>query len=284
MKASNAGANSSREKNVSTRGHKPHGHASSRGGRPPTKPPLTHFLSLPIGHHPLLRDSISSFTDGLLNASPRIPGLDQSIVIPPRRLHFTLGVMSLTDAVDNSNDDTTHSEAKTLPEALSLLSTLKPRIIEMMQGDSIFAPLNLMNIMKPDDGNPDNAHVLWLGPSFDTEAAQRLRRVGELVFKTFSDAGFIVDRRPLKLHCTLLNTSHRRPRPRGARQPFSYKALLTSRVDQTMIQQPSEQFDYRHPVKVDFGSWEVSEIQICKMGSYGPEGEYVSCGGCSLVP
>jgi hypothetical protein len=34
---------------------------------------------------------------------------------------------------------------------------------------------------------------------------------------------------------------------------------------------------------VDFGTWDVDEIQVCKMGSYGPEGEYVRCGGCSLV-
>lgn len=38
----------------------------------------------------------------------------------------------------------------------------------------------------------------------------------------------------------------------------------------------------RHPVKVNFGTWCVDEIQICKMGSYGPEGEYESCGGLLL--
>lgn len=26
---------------------------------------------------------------------------------------------------------------------------------------------------------------------------------------------------------------------------------------------------------VEFGDWEVEEIQICEMGSWGPEGEYV---------
>lgn len=36
-------------------------------------------------------------------------------------------------------------------------------------------------------------------------------------------------------------------------------------------------------VKVDFGTWDVGEIQICKMGSFGREGEYVSCGGVSLL-
>jgi activating signal cointegrator complex subunit 1 len=30
-------------------------------------------------------------------------------------------------------------------------------------------------------------------------------------------------------------------------------------------------------VKVDFGAWAVSEIQLCEMGSHGPENEYISC-------
>ena len=38
---------------------------------------------------------MSSFTSALLSQSPPIAGLDASIVIPARRLHLTLGVMSL---------------------------------------------------------------------------------------------------------------------------------------------------------------------------------------------
>lgn len=36
------------------------------------------------------------------------------------------------------------------------------------------------------------------------------------------------------------------------------------------------------PIQVDFGEWTVDEIQICKMGSWGPEGEYVSVGHITL--
>ena len=38
----------------------------------------------------------------------------------------------------------------------------------------------------------------------------------------------------------------------------------------------------RKPLNVDFGQWTVDEIQICEMGSYGPEGEYVSVGNILL--
>lgn len=36
-------------------------------------------------------------------------------------------------------------------------------------------------------------------------------------------------------------------------------------------------------VEVNFGTWDVDEIQICRMGSFGAEGEYVSSGGVSLL-
>jgi activating signal cointegrator complex subunit 1 len=36
------------------------------------------------------------------------------------------------------------------------------------------------------------------------------------------------------------------------------------------------------PRAVDLGAWDVDEVQICEMGSHGPENEYVSCGGVSL--
>ena len=69
--------------------------------------------------------------------------------------------------------------------------------------------------------------------------------------------------------------------------PFSYKALLASSAGQSCITDPSVAADpnkFKKPIGVEFGTWDVSEIQICKMGSYGAEGEYVSCGGCLLAP
>ncbi|KAG1842757.1 kinase A anchor protein [Suillus subalutaceus] len=228
----------------------------------------THFISLPIGHHVQLQESVKSFTDGLLNCKPALPGVDRGIVIAPRRLHLTLGVMTL--------ENSPVSSGRTLADAQALLRTLRARVMELLDGHSLCIPLTEMNIMNPDRGNADNAHVLWLGPSLNTEDAQRLKSVSEFVNKAFSDAGFIQDRRPLKLHCTILNTSHRKP----YRQPFSYNAILTSPFIREFVRTPH---DFRDSVKVDFGTWNVDEIQICKMGSYGPEGEYVSCGCCSLA-
>lgn len=260
---------------------------------------------------------MSTFTNGLLEVTPALPGLDQSIVIPPRRLHLTLGVMSLEDS-DDSNiafDGQASDSRKTISAALSLLTSLRPRISELLCGSPLKVPLHMMNIMPPDGGDPAKAHVLWFGPPHENEDAKLLQKVGgewqscnnsfrftdnmlEMVSKTFVDAGFITELRPLKvrfvlctilltrhesvlhqLHCTILNTTYRKPRARGPRQPFSYRSLLASAAAQAVLLEPDAEPGWQQPVNVDFGTWHVDEIQICKMGSYGPEGEYETCGG-----
>ena len=124
---------------------------------------------------------MKSFTDGLLNCEPAIPGVDNGIIIAPRRLHFTLGVMAL-------EDPTVSSSEKTLENALALLLTLKPRIMKLLDGHGLCIPLTEMNIMKPDRGDADNAHILWFGPSLDKDSAdgQRLKTVsGALILVPF---------------------------------------------------------------------------------------------------
>jgi activating signal cointegrator complex subunit 1 len=56
----------------------------------------THFISLPLGHHEELQRRARALTDSWLAFDPAVDGLDRSIVIPPRRLHLTLGVMALS--------------------------------------------------------------------------------------------------------------------------------------------------------------------------------------------
>lgn len=132
------------------------------------------------GHHTSLQTSVSSFTNGLLGTTPALPGLDRTIVIPPRRLHLTLGVMSLESSEDSNIafDGQATSPRKTLSEALSLLSSLRPQLLELLCGARLKVPLHMMGIMPPDRGDPHKAHVLWLGPPHENEDAQRLHKVG----------------------------------------------------------------------------------------------------------
>jgi activating signal cointegrator complex subunit 1 len=127
-----------------------------------------------------LQESLKSFTDDLLNCKPALPGVDRSIVIAPRRLHMTLGVMNLEN-----------SSGRTLADAQALLTTLRPRIMELLDGHSLCIPLTEMNIMNPDRGNADNAHVLWLGPSPDTKDAQRLKSVSGASISSHANYNYI---------------------------------------------------------------------------------------------
>jgi activating signal cointegrator complex subunit 1 len=184
-----------------------------------------------------------------------------------------------------------------------------------LAGRPLSVPLTRVGIMQPEQGDPARAHVMWAGPPSAREGGEdveRLWRVCGVIERTFMDEGFVIDqRRPLKLHATLINTSSRRPRPRaGQRTPFDYPAVIahlrthallppavpaavlpvgsSSLSSMTMDRQaPSEQRNRpRDPLldtlHADLGTWSVDELQICEMGSWGPEGEYVSVASVPL--
>ena len=89
--------------------------------------------------------------------SSLVEGLDSSILIDPRRLHMTLGVMALEqddDSVDITKaPETTTAQLrfpkKTVSSALYLLNSLKPRISEILQfGKGVKVPLEIMHVLK----------------------------------------------------------------------------------------------------------------------------------------
>lgn len=270
----------------------PGGQHNSRGNATQPRAPLTHFLALPLGHHPGLRTRVANFTNSLLESNPPIPGLDQSVIISPRRLHLTLGVMSL------SHESTGTSAGKTLQDAAALLTQLKPEILARLEGNPLRVALNHVDIMRPERGDLEKAHVMWVGPAPGDEDTRRLKGVSEYLHREFIKAGLMVDeKRPLKLHCTVINTTYRKPRPRQ-RTPFSYasileapalKAIETHSGDRSGTTDTpagstrgNEKPRGKSPISIDLGTWDIDEIQICEMGSWGPEGEYVCVAQCPL--
>jgi len=254
----------------------------------------------------------------LLNdTNPRILGLDQSVLIPPRRLHFTLGVMSLAStpsAAGSGGATDPLSQSRTIGDAIRFLESLKPRVDELLrvsvsgsadQAQKTRVTLNSMDVMKLEKGGA--AHVLWVGPKDGSsmnaavgEGTNKFRQVCDFIHHSFKNAGFLVEEdRPLKLHCTIINTVYRKPRPQGGKRiPFAYVDLLASswfsqpeifippdKVTPQRLTQLSSGVSHhppRGPVSVDFGTWDVDEVQICEMGSHGPEGEYVCVGKIPL--
>ncbi|KAI9448601.1 AKAP7 2'5' RNA ligase-like domain-containing protein [Lactarius psammicola] len=247
-------------------------HPHAQGQRSTPRP--THFLALPIGHHADLRSTVQALTASWLAHDPPIEGLDPSIIVHPRRLHFTLGVMTLASSppdavgVDPATEKEGESEHN-LAAAAQLLSDLAPRIRAVLARAPLRVPLRRLTVMQPDS---THAHVLYAEPDLSTPDGRRLRAVCELVRNAFTEADFLAtDRRPLKLHCTLLNTNYRRPVPgqrrAPGRVPFNFAAFPPATRDDSNL-----------------GTWTVDELQICEMGSWAPDGAYVRVAGCNLRP
>jgi len=121
-----------------------------------------------------------------------ISGLDKSVLILPRRLHLTLGVMSLasTSSAERASGSTNPIQPRTLDDAVRFLESLKPRLDNLLrvsapgsidQAQKIRLVLNSMDTMKLEKGGA--AHVLWVGPrngnskDISDEETNRLRRV-----------------------------------------------------------------------------------------------------------
>lgn len=150
----------------------------------------------------MLRSAASDFTSSLLASDPPVDGLDDSIIIPSRRLHLTLGVMSLEDnqeQADSSSPSTViyppsletpntliTNTPSTLASALALLNSLRPTLLQMLERRPLLVPLESIDIMKPgrsaerrSKDDPMNAHILFAGPlpSNESEDLKRLREI-----------------------------------------------------------------------------------------------------------
>ena len=179
------------------------------------------------------------FGQSLLNETdPPISGLDKSVLIPPRRLHLTLGVMSLANTSSTVHTEGTIDsiQPRTPDDAVRFLESLKSRVDDLIRvpvsastdrAQKIRVTLNSMDTMKLEDGGA--AHVLWIGPKdgnskdITDEETNRLRRVcgespirsneragsghsivpSDFIHTSFKEAGFLVEEnRPLKV-CSL---------------------------------------------------------------------------------
>jgi len=214
-------------------------------------------------------------------------------------------------------ESTPENAIHTVESALTLLHSLREQIYDLLRTAKL--PLSIrfsrLDIMQPPRGTTKgDAHVLWTGPmemSGGGEENKILHNVCNLVHQAFRSSGFIVEDRPLKLHCTLVNTGKRKvvadpsasnmgfPKPdrknkgKGRRRiAFSYDAVRASKVLKTVAVEPISESDdssWRSgnpspSLRVEFGSYPLLSLEICEMGSYDERGGYKSVGGISLLP
>ncbi|KAF5378313.1 hypothetical protein D9615_008800 [Tricholomella constricta] len=295
------------------------------------RPRPTHFIAVPLHTNPTLRTRIAAFQSSLLSASPPIRGLDPSITIEPIRFHLTLGVMALSEE-PTFPEMTVSPDTRTVSTALALLRSLKPRLDAILDTDGgehadhagLQVVLDALDIMRPVPaaGASDDvwADVLYLAPRETGVDGVKLRKIADCIERTFKEAGYVTETRPLKLHCTVLNTSKRRPaRARG--RHFCYSDILralapattptlhppvpfavpapapasttirtadTTTATKTLPPPPAPVPLARalalaaDPTPAMETPVLVHELGLWAMGSRAPDGAYVSCGGVPL--
>ncbi|KAK4555671.1 hypothetical protein LTR86_007424 [Recurvomyces mirabilis] len=208
-------------------------HGGSRAGTAgPKKPPLTHFLCLPLvttASRPQLETSMKKFRDAVTSTSycaaeDDMMKIHPKAIRPVGALHCTLGVMSLNK--------------QELDQAMKLLEELD--VNELLRGtvggatpsasESPVTPLtiDLHGLVSMHD--PQKTSILYSAPQDPTE---RLYPFCLAVQKLFKDASFLIDEnRELKLHATIVNTIYAKGRTK--RPPKNAQRQQTPEPDQSV--------------------------------------------------
>lgn len=230
----------------------------NKSGRKPTgpkKPPLTHFLCVPLvteASRPQLEQSLHSFREqhtlqsSTSDVTPAlreinheqinheqqaeeesVPYIHPKALRPVGALHCTLGVMSLS--VERL------AEAKSFLESLDILSLLRDvsnrqqktttpsesTFMESADVPPITIELKGLESMHP----PQKTSILYSTPS---DPSERLYAFCLAVQKLFKEKGFLIDdQRELKLHATIVNTIYAKGKKRPPARASAQASALT---------------------------------------------------------
>jgi activating signal cointegrator complex subunit 1 len=234
-----------------------------RGGpkRPPSqkKPPLTHFLCLPLvtaSSKPQLETSIETFRNHVSpdqqpekQIAPNQPDQSNAATIrihpkairPVGVLHCTLGVMSLDtkEKLEKGLEVLEGLDVKKLFADASAAAASSGTLVESStttrltgtpttESKNPASPLQINLIGLASMHDPQNTSILYIDPS---DATQRLYPFCLALQKIFKEEGVLLpDDRDLRLHATIVNTIYakgrKRPAPRkegrvGSSEPSS---------------------------------------------------------------
>jgi len=225
-------------------------HKGPRKPSAPRKPPLTHFLCLPLvtsGSKPQLEAALQTFKDDVCSSDLDVenagredqesvpPAVHPKAIRPVGALHCTLGVMSLdrnklAEAIEylqNLDISTLLSEAMSKPATLeeepaaaanaSGLSSTLERPISPPKIERSTKPLEVRLKGLKSMHDPEKTSILYSAPSDDTG---RLLPFCLRVQQLFKEKDFLVEAdRELKLHATIVNTIYAKGRKRPSKEP-----------------------------------------------------------------
>jgi activating signal cointegrator complex subunit 1 len=271
----------------------------------PKRPPLTHFLCLPLvtsTSRPQLEESLKQFKDDVAPTDQPaqdqtrlptsngedtiVPSIHPKAIRPVGSLHCTLGVMSLdkeqlADAVDFLHgldvativNEVEQPGTHNPPEDDSGKQAAVEGPVLLSNGSSSFQPVNVNLKGLVSMHAPQKTSILYTAPKDDTE---RLYPMCLHIQRLFKTKGFLIeDNRDLKLHATVVNTIYAKGRKRPPRHTSSSSTV-----------QPEDGPSQGHgpyanaPLKIDATTvlekyqghvWAenvaINRIAICEMGA-----------------
>lgn len=252
------------------------GNKSSRQPAWQKKPPLTHFLCLPLvteASQPQLSRALKQFNENVCSNTSKESD-DQSEIAaakihpksirPVGALHLTLGVMSL-------NEDQL-AKAKELLGSLDIPALFKQSSSSRLHSDSDVEQDTAVTALTVDlkglesMHNPESTSILYAAP---TDPSGRLHSFCLALEKTFTD--FLVpDDRPLRLHATIVNTIYakgKKPVSRGGdrssddrSQGHGPNAKGSHKMDARPILEKYQDYVWAEDFKLD-------RVAICEMGA-----------------
>ncbi|KAJ2489062.1 activating signal cointegrator 1 complex subunit [Coemansia sp. RSA 2050] len=204
--------------------------------------PYTHFISLPISDSDVRR-RVGEFQSEI---KEYLRGAASSTVCDPAKLHVTVGMLRLLDPGQ-------------VASAVELLKSLQPKVHAALGGRPLVIKLGQAAAM---EDNPSKARTIYASAQdFSSIGDDRLRLVCELVRGAFDEAGYIDERRELKIHVSLIRTRAGRAAGGGG---FDATRLLK-----------------KHG-KASLGTCRIGRIEIARRFGFTGDGAYASEGSLAL--
>lgn len=253
---------------------------------PSSRPPITHFLCLPLvnsASRPQWQTSLQRFSDDVAT-TPSL-GISPRAIRPLGTLHLTFGILSLetedrkiaagellrrADLVRMVHGKTASldsapglsSQQGEVPHPISRDISVAEQQQQQQQSELEPGALPLTTSLSGLHSmlSPSSTSILYAAPDDPTS---RLQNLCTAIGETFNSAGLLIqENRPLLLHATIVNTLYDRPRGSHGKQqgPGKSKRHRAQRVDATELIERYATFEWAKDVRVE-------RVSVCKMGA-----------------
>ncbi|KAJ1645532.1 activating signal cointegrator 1 complex subunit [Coemansia erecta] len=221
------------------------------------KTPYTHFISMPITDIDVQR-KVRQFQDDVKQEFLR--DVDCSTFVDPGSLHITVGMLRLLTPAQ-------------IAEAVEYLKSLNAQIYDILGTRSLVVNVGKVRAMEKNSANARTLYTL----AEDFEGTEnKLQRLCTFIRESFSQAGYIDEKRELKIHVTVIKARV------ASSQKSAAAAGCTDESRRSCTGINAVPLLKKHGM-LSFGTCRLGQVQIAKRFNHTDSGAYES-EGCVLLP